>query len=113
MQRLGLLHGCRLPPSDFMQAGTIPCEACIKTKTHRGSHTTAADNTSVLLHRIIVIMKGPLAESKCRCKHVVTVTDEASCNCAVGPSESMSDDAAHFYQRYCSVGMPGSSSWIS
>ena len=93
MQRLGLLHGCGLTPAEFVQAGTTSCESCIKARTHREAHTTAAEKTTVLLHRLIVDMKGPLVTSNCGCKYVVTVTDQASGNCAVGPIKNKSDAA--------------------
>ena len=49
LQRLGLLHGCRLTPVDFVLTGLTPCEACIDAKTHRASHTAEAVKTSILL----------------------------------------------------------------
>ena len=94
MQRLGLLHGCRLTPADFVQAGATQCDACIKAKTHGVSSTTAAEKTTNLLHRLIVDMKCPLLASTCGCKYFVTVTDEASGYCAVCPIESKGGDAA-------------------
>ena len=93
MQRLGLLQGCRLTPADFVQAGRTPCEPCVQAKTHRASHTTPAVKTKILLHRLIVDMKGPLPMSIDGNKYVVTITDEASGNRAVGPIANKSDAA--------------------
>ena len=94
MRRLGLLHGCHLKPPDFVQTGTTLCEACIKVKTHQGSHTTPAVETTTLLHLLIVDMKGPLPISVSGCKYVVTVIDEACGNCAVGLIKCKSEAAA-------------------
>ena len=94
MKRLGLLHGCRLTPAAFVQAGMRPCEPCIKAKPHGASHTTAAEKPNVLLHPLFDDIKSLLVASIGGCKNVVTVTNEALGNCAVGPIKSKSDAAA-------------------
>ena len=77
MHRLGLLQGCRLTPADFVQAGQTPCELCVQAKIHRASHSTPAVKTKLLLHGLIVDMKGPLPVSIDGNIYVVTVIDEA------------------------------------
>ena len=98
MQRLGLLQGCQLTPAEFVQASLTPCETCIQAKTHKASHTTAAIKSEILLHRLIVDMKGPLPLSVCGCKYYVTITDEASGECAVKSIRSKTEAAAFVIQ---------------
>ena len=84
MHRFGLLQGCCLTPADFVQAGRTPCELCVQAKTHRASHTTPADKMKTLLHHLIVNMKGPLPFKIDGQRYVITITDEASGNRAIG-----------------------------
>ena len=94
MQRLGLLQGCRVTPAEFVQAGQAPCEACIRAKTHRASHTIEATKTTILLHRLIVDMKDSMSVTDCGCKYLIRVAEEASGNQHVGPLLVKSDPAA-------------------
>ena len=68
--------------------------ACVKAKPPGASHTTAAEKPNVLLYTLIVDIKSLLVASIGGRKNVVTITDEASGNYAVGPIKSKSDAAA-------------------
>ena len=100
MQRAGLLSGCQLKSSDFVQAGQqFTCEPCIKATQIRASHPPSSSAAPGVLHRIHMDVMGPMRVSaRGGFKYVVTLLDEYSAFSLIELVASKGD-AAQFVKR--------------